>query len=334
MPQPITWLLPVKNAMPYLTQTLASIEAQSYPHGQVLAWDNGSSDGSVQELRRWIPRRLPGRVIADKPMGLGACLAQMVEQARTPLCARVDGDDVNLPNRLEKQVAFMANHPQVAVVGTDIQFIDEHGTDRPGAWSVATDDADVRWRLRFCNALNHPTVVFRRSAILAAGNYRDIMPGQDYDLWVRVAQSAAMANLPDRLVRYRLLPSGVGATHHGRTEQLFQSVFDRNTAMMFPGLGDEEAARLRELLAGESDFRVTLADCWRLRRCATQSARLIGQHDRYFRGTSLYRQQFKRLTLRWFKQQPGAAAAWPVFRRIWQHKITSHKVGGPSHELG
>lgn len=334
MPQSITWLLPVRNAMPYLTEALASIEAQSYPHWRVLAWDNGSTDGSVDELRRWIPRRLPGRVVADRPMGLGVCLAQMVEQADTPLCARMDGDDVNLPGRLEKQVAFMEEYPRVAVVGTNIAFIDEHGAAKPGAWSVATDDAAIRWRLRFCNALNHPTVLFRRSVVLAAGNYRDIMPGQDYDLWVRVAQRAAMANLPQRLVRYRLSPSSVGATHRGHHEQLFQSVATQNAAAMFPGLSAAEATRLRGLLACENDSPVTLADGRCLRRCATLAARQIGQHDRYFRATSLYRQQSKSLALRWLKRLPGAAAVWPVLGRAWRGLMGHHHVGGLGHEPG
>ena len=66
---PVTWLLPVKNAMPHLTDTLKSISEQSYPNHGVIAWDNGSTDGSVRELRRWIPQVIPGRVIADHPHG-------------------------------------------------------------------------------------------------------------------------------------------------------------------------------------------------------------------------------------------------------------------------
>ena len=87
----VTWLLPIKDGMPFLPETLASIEAQTYQDWEVLAWDNGSTDGTIQELKRWIPSRLPGRVVTDCPLGLGLSLAQMVLRADTELCALPNG---------------------------------------------------------------------------------------------------------------------------------------------------------------------------------------------------------------------------------------------------
>ena len=116
----VTWLLPVLNAMPHLRDTLASMADQSWHLHHVIAWDNGSSDGSVEELRRWIPHRLPGRIVTDRPAGLGASLAAMVELADTELCARIDSDDVNEPDRLRAQVELMTGRPEV-------------GTSRPGS---------------------------------------------------------------------------------------------------------------------------------------------------------------------------------------------------------
>ena len=85
------------TASPYLTQTLASIEAQTYRDHEVLAWDNGSTDGSIDELNRLIPARMPGRVITDRPLSLGLCRAALVANATTELCACIDADDINLP---------------------------------------------------------------------------------------------------------------------------------------------------------------------------------------------------------------------------------------------
>jgi len=323
----VTWLLPVKNAMPYLAESLASIESQTYRRYHVLAWDNGSQDGSAQELRRWIPSRLPGRVITDRAMGLGACLAQMVEMAQTPWCARIDGDDVNLPERLERQVGFMTEHPEVAVVGSNIRLIDQAGADQPGAWSVQTDDAEIRWRLRFVNAMNHPTVMFRRSAILEAGNYRDLMPGQDYDLWVRVAGQSPMRNLPDCLVKYRLLGSSVGARHRGHNQ--LHRIAGQYLSELFPELDAPQADRLRGLIARDTQASVTLADCFNLWRCATQAARRAGQRPDYFRATTHYRRQFKDLLFRWMKRQPCAAAAWPVLRKTWHRFNDAPPIAAP-----
>src|SRR5437763_1462931 len=92
---PVTWLMPVKNGMPYLPHTLRSIEAQTYKNWRVLASDNGSTDGTLEELQRWIPSRLPGRIIADEPLSLGKSLARLVGKAETELCARSDVDDAN-----------------------------------------------------------------------------------------------------------------------------------------------------------------------------------------------------------------------------------------------
>src|SRR6185437_3718216 len=95
---PVTWLLPVRNAMPYLTATLQSIADQTYRNQKIIAWDNGSNDGTAEELHRWIPAMIPGLVISDQPMRLGPSLARMVEMADTELCARMDGDDLNVPD--------------------------------------------------------------------------------------------------------------------------------------------------------------------------------------------------------------------------------------------
>src|SRR5438270_212199 len=106
MSERVTWLMPVKNGMPHLPATLQSIEAQTYQNWEVLVWDNGSTDGTLEELQRWIPSRLPGRIVSAEPLSLGTSLARLVEAAETELCARIDADDVNYRERLEKQEEF------------------------------------------------------------------------------------------------------------------------------------------------------------------------------------------------------------------------------------
>jgi glycosyltransferase involved in cell wall biosynthesis len=160
----VTWLLPVKNGMPHLPETLASIEAQTYCDWQILVWDNGSTDGTLDELRRWIPSRLPGRVIYDNPLSVGNSLANLVETAQTELCARIDADDVNYRERLEQQVAFLRARPEVTLVGTDVEFIDDKGSVIAGACTHQHEDTEIRWLLRWQCTFGHPTVLFRRSA--------------------------------------------------------------------------------------------------------------------------------------------------------------------------
>jgi glycosyltransferase involved in cell wall biosynthesis len=189
--------------MPFLSETLASIEAQSYRNWKVLAWDAGSTDGSSEELHKWIPCRLPGRLVTNHPLSLGASLAQMVEMADTEFCARIDADDVNLPDRLEKQVEYLQHHPEVAVLGGQMRYISADGQDKGPYFPLPLTHEDIVLLLLFLCPLAHPSVMFRRSAVLNAGNYRDFV-AEDYELWLRMAVHFRFANLPDRLVNYRI----------------------------------------------------------------------------------------------------------------------------------
>ena len=315
MSERATWLLPVKNGMPYLTETLASIEAQTYRHWEVLAWDNGSTDETVAELRRWIPSRLPGRVISDRPLSLGHSLARMVEIAETEFCARIDADDINLPERLERQVAFLLEHPEVGVVGSQIEFIGEHECACPEAWMQPSSDAEIRWKLRWENALHHPTVMFRRSVVLAAGNYADCMPYEDYDLWMRVALIAEIANIPRALVKYRFHPTSVTGAK-GNPGWAFDAVAARNADSLFSGIPGPAALEIRENSSERSERKVRLWDFVALHEAATKAAISSGKPTSYFRSTSLYAKQQKNLLGKWLRQWAWGRACLITKRRI------------------
>jgi acetyltransferase-like isoleucine patch superfamily enzyme len=206
----VTWIMPVKNGMPYLPETLASIEAQTYADWEIIVWDNGSTDGTVEELHKWIPAKLPGKVITDEPMSLGDSLARLVEICKSEFCVRIDADDINMPDRLEKQIAFMQDHPEVAVAGSQAKIIDSSGSLIGTSYEVPTCNSDIVNSMLVKNSLAHPTVIFRRAIILEIGNYRHQASWQgvnieDYDLWLRVsAKGYKLANLDSSLLNYRV----------------------------------------------------------------------------------------------------------------------------------
>lgn len=246
-PSKVTWLLPVKNGMPYLPETLASIEAQSYPNWEILAWDNGSTDGTVEELRRWIPDRLPGRLIVDSPLSLAASLAEMVRRCETELCARIDADDVNLPGRLKAQIAYLESHPDIAAVGSWTTRLDEMGEDHGLMHILPGDHAGIVRAMLKHNAVAHPTVLFRRAAVLGAGNYADVPQAEDYELWLRMAaQGYRLANLEESLVRYRF--HAQSATQRQNAQNVLQSAMDRHLsrhARALYGVSEDDLMQLR-----------------------------------------------------------------------------------------
>ena len=245
----VTWLLPVKNGMPYLPETLASIASQTYPHWKILAWDNGSTDSTVEELHRWIPSRLPGKVITGHPLSLGNCLAEMVQQSETEFCARIDADDINLPERLASQVEFLHQHPEIAVVGTQAYRIDEYGTNH-GLWRPYPlhHDGIVDLFMRGC-VMWHPSVLFRRSQVLEVGNYQDIFvdgmrsPTEDYDLWLRMACRYPLANLAQPLLQYRVHSHSITQTNS--KVKAADDCFCRNAPALY-GCSEQDAQLLRE----------------------------------------------------------------------------------------
>ena len=199
----VSWLIPVKNGMPYLPETLASIEAQTCKDFQVLLWDNGSTDGTIEEAKSWIPSRLPGKVFADRPLFLGLSRAALVDAADTEYCAIIDADDIARPNRLAAQVEFMEGHPEVSVVSCHFEKIGENGESLNAFGTPPlTHDEIVPWFLA-PSPICQPGALFRRDDVLKIGNYHEQYL-EDYDLWLRLAHRQKLANVGQVLLSYRV----------------------------------------------------------------------------------------------------------------------------------
>ena len=250
MSERVTWILPVRDGMPYLTETLASIEAQTYRDWEVFAWVNGSADGTLEELQRWIPSRLPGRIVADRPTTYGEAVGTMIVEARTELCALIHADDVNVPHRLERQVAFLNAHPEVALVGSRYAVIDEESrllAGRSGPGHSYTEHDDLVHMMLMESPLGCPTVLFRRSAVLAVGNHRDVPLVEDYDLWLRLAVDHRLATLDEPLLHYRIHARSATAVASAANLVVpaAAACFALHAPALF-GLSGTEAVRLRQ----------------------------------------------------------------------------------------
>ena len=136
--------------------------------------------------------------------GLGNALMLGVENAKCDLCARMDSDDICAPDRFEKQLAYLESHPECDIVGGQItEFIDTPD-NIVGKREVPCDNEAIYHYMRSRCALNHPTVMFKKKAVLDAGNYQDWFWNEDYYMWIRMMENGCVfANLPDVLVNMR-----------------------------------------------------------------------------------------------------------------------------------
>ena len=223
MPE-VSVLLPCRNVATWLPECIESLEAQSLPDFEVLAVDDGSTDETAELLRRWSARDARVRVLdvasGSPPPGGGRtpgdglvrALDVAVAASRAPLLARMDGDDVAGPRRLQLQRDFLVARPGLAGCGTAVELFPlselGEGYRRYEAWLNGLSDPAELWRDLFVECpVAHPTLMIRRSVLSGLGGYRDPGWPEDYDLILRLhAAGMRMANLPEPLLRWRVRP--------------------------------------------------------------------------------------------------------------------------------
>lgn len=137
--------------------------------------------------------------------GLGNALKIGVEKAKYPIIARMDSDDVSVPDRFEKQINYLETHPECDIVGSQMtEFINDE-KNIVGTRKVPLDDAEIKKYLRSRCPMNHVTICARKAAILSAGNYIDWHFNEDYYLWIRMTLAGCkFANLPEVMVNVRV----------------------------------------------------------------------------------------------------------------------------------
>ena len=199
----VSVILPVYNGGRYLAAAVDSILAQTFRDFELIAVDDGSTDETLALLEQWA--RGDGRMLCVRQdhAGLIAALNRGLTLARGEFIARMDHDDISQPDRFARQVEFLDAHLDVAVVGSAVTLIDERGHAIRDVRYPETPAAIAEF-LRAGSALAHPAVMMRRAAVIAVGGYRPAYQhAEDYDLWLRMAEEYALANLPDRLLLYR-----------------------------------------------------------------------------------------------------------------------------------
>jgi Glycosyl transferase family 2 len=201
----VTVLIAVRDGLPWLTDAIESVLAQTYSDFELLLVDDGSKDGTPEAAEAYHDQRI--RIVQnERNLGQVPSLNRGLREAQGEYVARLDADDVCLPERLERQVTVLDADPSVALVGTWLDVVDERGR----LWGRLR--GHVRDFPEFVFAIladrypwGHPSVMFRRDVVLRLGGYDETLaPSEDKDLYRRLALARHDARAVEApLVRYR-----------------------------------------------------------------------------------------------------------------------------------
>ena len=187
-------LLPVYfgDSPDHLAACLSSLEAQTWPASEILIVKDGSLVEALERVIQFYSARLPIRTLQlPDNKGLGPALRAGVENCQFNIIARMDADDICVLDRFELEVGFLEMHPEVDVLSGTIREFDSD----PAIWvserRLPSEHAAIVAFGKRRNPINHMAVVFRKSAVIAAGNYRSRPGFEDYELWVRMLMNGS-----------------------------------------------------------------------------------------------------------------------------------------------
>lgn len=226
----VSIIMPVRNSSSYLHEAVESVLQQTLDDFEFIIIDDGSTDGSVEMIRSFSDSRI---VLMQNEChsGVAASLNRGLAVAKAPYIARMDADDVSMPHRLERQIAFLEANRQVGICGT---WVRHFGNGRSYILTYPTGSDCVKAYLLLGNPLAHPSVCMRASVLVDHGLKYDesIGAAQDYEFWTRCSQVTGIDNIPEPLLRYRV--------HGGNVSKASQQASDEHATLAV-------AAQLRKL---------------------------------------------------------------------------------------
>lgn len=223
----ISVIMSVHNAEAYLKEAVESILSQTFKDFEFIVVDDASSDNSLKILESYPEIKI---IKNTENLGLTKSLNIALRQAKGEYIARMDADDISLPNRLEVQKNFLDKNPHISVVGSAVEIID--GKKK----TVHTEPKSIEYFMKFKNIMSHPTVMFRKKDIMSVGAYdENFKYAQDYDLWSKLlGKGYKIANIDSPLLRYRIHENSIT---QGKTKDLAyeiaMSIAKRNSPILY-----------------------------------------------------------------------------------------------------
>jgi len=204
----ITVLMPAYNAEKYISEAISSVLGQTFTDFELLIINDGSTDSTQQIINSFNDPRI--RLINQTNQGIAAALNIGLLNAKANLVARFDADDICHPLRLQKQYDFLISNPGYVLVGSDAEYVDMNGEFVFQFDYAGYTDEEIRDLPYNVCPFSHPTVLYKKDIIIAAGMY-DVNAHnfEDHLLWRKVIQLGKVYNIKENLVKYRFNPESV-----------------------------------------------------------------------------------------------------------------------------
>jgi cellulose synthase/poly-beta-1,6-N-acetylglucosamine synthase-like glycosyltransferase len=261
---PLSVLLPVRDGEGVVQHALSSLSRQTFPDFEVLAVDDGSTDGTLEVLRSAAAEDPRFRVFSRGPEGIVSALEFARSQARGRFMARMDADDGAFAHRFQRQMELMASDRRVVLCGTGVVYFPREmvrdGSLRYEAWiNGLASHEDLAADLFVECPIPHPTFLMRADALELVGGYRAVGWPEDYDLVFRLWEAGGrFGKVPEVLLRWREGTERLSRTSEAYSEAAFrrckvhfllQTHLRRPKGVVVWGAGPVGKAFARELVA-------------------------------------------------------------------------------------
>jgi len=248
----VSVIMPVYNGQDYLCQAIESILSQTFTDFEFIIIDDGSTDNSFHIMQTYKDPRIV-MIRNETNLNLVASLNKGLNVAKGKYIARMDADDISLPERLARQVEFMDENLSIGLCGTWAELF---GECEQSFWRF-TDNPDIaKCMLIFGCCIVHPSVMFRRT-IVETGLCYSYPNAEDYALWVHIAQKYRITNIPEILLKYRRTGSQVSSKY--AEEQLQATLKIQLEQMNALGIEPTEEERHLHLTVGRSQFTPSIS---------------------------------------------------------------------------
>lgn len=249
----VTVLMPVYNGEKYVSQAIESVLTQTFTDFEFLIINDGSNDKSEEIITSYQDARI--RLVTNETnLKLIATLNKGLNLAKGEYIARMDCDDICYPERLAMQVEFMDKHREVGVCGT---WVETMGLKSGEVWRYPSEPEDIAARLFFLNAMAHPTVMIRRSFFQQHHLYyrSEYIHVEDFALWQQCRLLFSLANIPQPLLKYRIVQTSVTRTHWEDMEKSRRGILAENLETLKIENIDQKLNLFQEICSLRVDFK-------------------------------------------------------------------------------